>query len=222
VHGSIEGKDFPRFLLLFGMARSGTSWIGKIFDSHPLTVYKHEPDRRMLEVPLAPPLDQAERFRNPITRFFAQLPGINRDHVARSLPVFAKQYRSAITQHIHRTSVLSAIAASSLGFRMPVWQCAHVDRPDVRIVWKSIDSLGRTGVILRVMENCRAVIITRHPCGSISSALRGRTQSKFASSVPPSEDYGVMQILLESARRTRGLTIEHLRQFHPIERMTWI
>lgn len=32
------------FVLLFGMPRSGTTWVGKILDSHPGTVYRHEPD----------------------------------------------------------------------------------------------------------------------------------------------------------------------------------
>ena len=31
-------------ILLFGQPRSGTTWIGKIFDSHPDTLYRHEPD----------------------------------------------------------------------------------------------------------------------------------------------------------------------------------
>ena len=31
-------------LLLFGLPRSGTTWLGKIFDSHPDTLYWHEPD----------------------------------------------------------------------------------------------------------------------------------------------------------------------------------
>ena len=31
-------------IFLCGMARSGTSWLGKILDSHPDTLYRHEPD----------------------------------------------------------------------------------------------------------------------------------------------------------------------------------
>ena len=31
-------------ILLFGMPRSGTTWLGKIFDSHPQVLYRHEPD----------------------------------------------------------------------------------------------------------------------------------------------------------------------------------
>jgi hypothetical protein len=93
---------------------------------------------------------------------------------------------------------------------------------EIRVVWKSIDSLGRLGVILRIIEDCRAIRITRHPCACISSVLRGEAQHKFSSSVSASEDYGILRIFLETAVRNRGLTVDHLRGLHPVERMAWI
>jgi len=33
-----------RIILVFGMPRSGTTWLGKIFDSHMDLIYLHEPD----------------------------------------------------------------------------------------------------------------------------------------------------------------------------------
>jgi len=218
----VEEGRVPKFLLLFGMPRSGTTWIGKIFDSHPLTLYKHEPDRRMPGVPMAPALDEAERFQSRIRHFFIRLPAIHNAHVAGRLPVFSKQYRSRIAQHIHRASVLSSTAASSLNWSLPVWQCTRVNRPDVTLVWKSIDSLGRLGLLLRVMKDCRAIWITRHPCGSISSTLRGEAQRRFVAAVTTSEDFGIMRIFLDAAKRSRGLSVDHLRQLHPVERMAWI
>ncbi len=223
MQASAQDRSGPEFLLVFGMARSGTSWIGKMFDSHPLTLYKHEPDRVLPDVPMAPRLDEAEQFATAVRRFFARLPSLDRTHVAGSLPVFPKQYRSAMAHQIHKASVLSAVAAaSSLRLSLPILQCARVNQPQILVVWKSIDSLGRLGVLLRIMEDCRAIRITRHPCASISSTLRGEAHHKFSSSVPASEDYGIMRIFLETTVRSRGLTVDHLRQFHPIERMAWI
>jgi sulfotransferase family protein len=219
----IKKDEVPDFLLLVGMARSGTSWIGKIFDSHPWSLYKHEPDRILSGVPMAPRLVDSQQFATPIRRFFEQLPLLMQTHTAGSLPIFPKQYRSAIAQQIHRASVLVAIAAeTSLKLKLPILQLARVNGPGIKIVWKSIDSLGRLGVILNVMEDCRAIQITRHPCASISSTLRGEAQRKFSSSVSASEDYGIMQVFVETAVRNRGLTVKHLRQLHPVERLAWI
>lgn len=43
-----------KILLIFGIPRSGTTWLGKLFDSHPDIVYLHEPDSqfRTNNVPL--------------------------------------------------------------------------------------------------------------------------------------------------------------------------
>jgi hypothetical protein len=220
--GGKHVTSLPRFLLLVGTPRSGTSWLGKLFDSHPQTLYKHEPDRS-IDLPFALSLEEAERVAGKIQDFFARLSAINTPHVAGRMPVFSKQYRSAWAQCVHRGSVLATTAAGSIGRKLPVLQAADVYSPEIRVVWKSTDSLGRLGVILRVIEDCRAVRILRHPCGYISSVLRGEAQQKFVASVPTSEDYGLMQILLEAAGRfRRGLSVERLRQFHPVERMAWM
>lgn len=213
----------PKLLLLFGTPRSGTTWLGKIFDSHPLTLYKHEPDRSGFGLPFAVPVEQAEEWRQPVHKFIARLSAVNTAHAAARRPVFAKKYRWAIAQPLHELSVFAAGAASSLNCKLPVWQCGNVHEPDVRLVWKSTDSLGRLGVILRVLDNCRAVRIIRHPCGYIASVMRGEAMRRFLSSVPTSEDYGMMQELLDAGgARSYGLTVDHMRSFHPIERMAWI
>jgi hypothetical protein len=221
---SFAGKRTDqKLLLVFGAARSGTSWIGKIFDSHPLTLYKHEPDRVLPGVPMAPRFESAENFAEPVARFVAQLPRLNQTHVAGSLPVFPKQYRSAIARQLHQVSVVSALAIeSSLHFKVPVLQCANVNNSDIHVVWKSIDSLARLGVILKLLPESRAIWITRHPCACISSTWRGQAQGKFSSSVPPSEDYGIMQVLVGTARSSHKLSVEVLRQLHPVERLAWI
>ena len=213
-----------RFLLLFGTSRSGTSWLGKILDSHPQTLYKHEPDRSGLGLPFAPTLDQAGQYRDSILDFVDRLAANNTTHSAARLPVFRKQYRASIADPIHRFSVFASGAASSLGWQVPVLQCANVNSPSVRVVWKSTDSLARLGVILRALDNnYRAVRTVRHPCGYISSVLRGEARHKFIASVRSSEDYGIMQALITATRAaSRGLTLDHMRQFHPVERMAWI
>jgi hypothetical protein len=35
-------------ILILGLPRSGTSWLGKVFDSHPDVAYLHEPDKHVL------------------------------------------------------------------------------------------------------------------------------------------------------------------------------
>ena len=39
-------SDIPieRIILILAAPRSGTTWLAKIFDSHPDVLYRHEPD----------------------------------------------------------------------------------------------------------------------------------------------------------------------------------
>ena len=216
-------KPAPRLLLLFGTPRSGTTWLGKLLDSHPETLYKHEPDRSGFRVPFAADVNQFEEYRDTIRDFVVRVAANNSTHTAARLPVFRKQYRSRIADPVHRLSVFASGAASSFGWKVPVFQCANTNSPDVKVVWKSTDSLGRLGVILRALDDYRAVRIIRHPCGYIASVLRGEAQRKFIASVPASEDYGIMQALITATRaRGRGLTLDHMRRFHPVERLAWI
>lgn len=40
---NLHGNEQTRgCILLFGLPRSGTTWLGKLFDSHPDTLYRHE------------------------------------------------------------------------------------------------------------------------------------------------------------------------------------
>src|SRR5262252_2829462 len=100
-----RAEVFPgKRLLLIGMARSGTSWIGNSFDSHPATLYKHEPDRSILDVPMIPLLEDAEYYRVPLAQFIDKLPHLDAPHIAGMLPVFPKSYRGVVAQNIHRLS----------------------------------------------------------------------------------------------------------------------
>lgn len=212
----------PRFLLLFGTPRSGTSWLGKIFDSHPQTLYKHEPDRSGCGLPFAPSPESAEQCRPMIVDFVARLASTNTQHTSARLPTFRKSYRATIAQPIHEFSVLASRAAAVVGCELPVFQFADVGPPQVRVIWKSTDSMGRLGVILRNVEDCCAIRILRHPCGYISSVLKGEAQRKFITKVRTSENYESLQALLETpAGRQRRMTLDHLRQLHPVERMAW-
>ena len=87
--------------LLFGMPRSGTTWIGKIFDSHPDTLYRHEPDSQY-------PLDSIPLFfestdttqQSSEVQFFSDFiesfSTIRDSKVCAKLPLFHKNYLNTL------------------------------------------------------------------------------------------------------------------------------
>ena len=61
-------------ILLFGMPRSGTTWIGKIFDSHMRTLYRHEPDtwNKIKEIPLLENSECSAKYADFINGYVEQ------------------------------------------------------------------------------------------------------------------------------------------------------
>lgn len=212
-------------ILLFGMPRSGTTWIGKIFDSHPDTLYRHEPDSWGLlnSIPLMAPSERADEYAPRIRDFCSRLPGMTLTKVAASTPIFPKSYYSPLRHQLFRLNVLAAKAAAKLFGEQAVPNLIRAeDMARIRMVWKSIESLGRLGAIERSMQPCYGIHIARHPCGYVASVLRGESQRRFTSDVSASEDMGLLTLCLDTATaRQHGLTLESLKRLSPVERLAW-
>lgn len=222
-----EGGDAPGsaegMILLFGLPRSGTSWLGKVFDSHPETLYLHEPDKdvRQAGVPAVFPAEWMAERREAIEAFLRQVLANRSLGVTGKLPQFPKSYRSTGRRLLR--SAFFAAKALPLGLERAVRVPDLINRrhPISRVVWKSINSVGRLGAILRARAGARAVLIVRHPCGQIASVLRGHAAGKITD-VHPSEQYRVFEELVGTAAgRAHGLTVEDLRAMHPLERLAW-
>ena len=93
-----------RTILLFGMPRSGTTWLGKVFDSHPRTLYRHEPDSfgTLDAMPLFPELADAGQYQALIRDFVAALPATRSARVTGKLPLFPKDYQGPRAVQLRR------------------------------------------------------------------------------------------------------------------------
>lgn len=215
----------PPIILLFGMPRSGTTWIGKIFDSHPATLYRHEPDSWGLlnGVPLLADPEQAAAYRSIIELFAASLPTMRQTKVSASMPIFSKHYYSPLTFQLRRLGVVGAKLASRLFGECPAPDFVGArSLAQTNVVWKSIESAGRLGIIARILDNSRGFLLLRHPCGYAASVLRGESQKRFTGGTPTSEDYDMFAMLLETRQaKKHGLTLDSLKALTPIERLAW-
>lgn len=207
------------------MPRSGTTWIGKIFDSHPDTLYRHEPDSwgALNSVPLMADVDQVGRYAKSIEDFCARLPAMSLTKVAASTPIFPKHYYSPLRFQLFRLNAFAVKAAARFLGEQPVHNFIRAaDLPNIRVVWKSIESLGRLGLISRVMQPCFGIHIARHPCGYVASVLRGESRRKFGDDLPSSEDFNLLELWLGTkTARDHGLTLERLKSMHAVERLAW-
>lgn len=210
-------------ICILGLPRSGTTWLGKIFDSHPDTLYRHEPDSgpALRDVPVHAAPDTDPDAARRMQAFLAELPRQRSLKVCGKLPLFAKRHLPGWRGTVHRSSVYSAKAVSSW-LRLPVLEPMDPREDEPRPVWKSIESTGRAGLIARADPAARIILLVRHPCGQIDSTLRGEADRRFTDDCPSADDWGIFERLLETPQAQRhGLSLDGLRASSPVERLAW-
>lgn len=211
-------------ILLFGMPRSGTTWLGKLFDSHPDTLYRHEPDTsQRLVMPRYPGIEESDRYLETVRTFVEELPQVNTLRVAGKLPLFPKAYLPGLRAQLLHGNVWLARLGSQLNLEIPVRACGgRRQRVQPRVVWKSIESMGRFGLILKALPEARGVHIMRHPCGYVASVLRGQRAKYFTDNTSASEDFGIFNYAMNSALGDAyQLSLDNLKSLAPEERLAW-
>jgi hypothetical protein len=212
--------NFQRCVLLFGMPRSGTTWIGKLFDSHPNVVYYHEPDSVS---PLPVPLLCNGTNPEHLSILRDRLPGYwNMPHekVIASRPFFRKRYFKQFQWLLYLTSTYLAKISSRVTILPNIHPRRSLSDPSSStMVWKSIESLGRMQAVREALEGqVSAIHLMRHPCGQIASTLKGEEMQKFGSHVPIYEDWPLFQALLDQSGESR-FSLADIKCMLPIERL---
>ena len=212
-------------ILLFGMPRSGTTWLGKIFDSHPDTLYRHEPDSfgRLNFISLAPPPELEPESAEILRRFVKGLAQACDTKIAATLPVFPKSYLSPMQLGWNRLAVQIAKLEARVRGEAParLWLPRRNTRA-ARVVWKSIESPARLGAISAAIPKARGALIMRHPCGYIASVMRGGAQGRFTDPDSVGEDLGLLDALAATtSAREHGVTLDYLRAATPLQRLAW-
>lgn len=191
------------------------------------TLYRHEPDTwtKISEIPLLEDPGQASRYCDYLAGYIDSFIHSRKPEVNGKLPFFAKSYAAQGRHLLFKASVLLSAGVSRINnnVRLPVVRpIAMGNLDDSVVVWKSIQLLGRMGVITRCQDGAKGIQIVRHPCGYIASVLSGESNKKFISYVPASEDYPLYEKILQTEQSARyGLTMEGLRALSPVERLAW-
>lgn len=220
-----------RPILLFGLGRSGTTWIAKIFDSHPDTLYRHEPDRRFLDsgLPVAPRLEDIVQRRDVTLRYIEACLGRRREKQVGPLPLFPKSYRGPLRARV-RAGLVYAIKGLSrwaprLAESIPVPDLIERGaRARVRPVWKSVVATTHLPAYARLLPEARCFLILRHPGGQIESEERGRTHGHLepAEGSPAEHLRWLLEPVVASGLGARlGLTYDDIERADPWEQAVY-
>ncbi len=218
--------DLPteRIILLLGAPRSGTSWLAKIFDSHPDVLYRHEPDSvlRTWDLPWMCTREDVDKYVDGARVYLRQLIETATLKTAGSLPMFPKRFQSTPAR-LARAAIIHALQAADLAkvsrrmtrtMRIPDF-IDPARHPELRVVIKSVSSRGRARLFAEALPGARIIFIVRDPWGQVASMQRGAALGKFEDDLPIAE-------LLETEQAARyGLTEAHLASLPPVEQFAW-
>lgn len=182
-----------RIPFIMSAARSGSTWLGKVFDSHPDVLYLHEPDvvdRGAGKLPIwfesAPSAAQIEAAGEYVDGLLAA----RSPRATGTRPHFAKRYRGSLSdagRHgvIYAAKALERAGLSKQAQRIHVPDFAEAGRPK-RIVVKSVSALGRAEAIVKARGDViHPILLVRHPCAYVASQLRGMALGVMEADAPP-------------------------------------
>ena len=214
----------PALVIISGFPRSGTTWLGKLFDSHPQTLYRHEPDSvqplRWLPMIIE---DDYSSYTASLRRFVKSIPKFRNPKVSASIPIFTKNFFSPAQLFMVMSSLRLVKICSSTGLSLKVPRfCIPKDHQQYTLVWKTIESTGRLGFFAEALSQKRIIHILRHPGAVISSRIRGERLNKFQG-YRAAEDYEVFRIALESSiGQQYNISMNEIRRMSPVERSVWL
>jgi hypothetical protein len=215
---------FSRTIFILGAPRSGTTWLAKIFDSHPDVIYRHEADTVVPneDIPLMCDDDQVRAHAGEAPEWLDALARTRRLKSVGTPPIFAKSFLTRGQLRKRR----AMIQALRLAQHLPLTKrlVNSIDVPDFiplesdaykRLVIKSVSGMGRAGLLAAAAPDSRIIVILRHPCGQVESMLRGIRWSMFEHDVP-------LAILAATQQaKRRNLTVEMLAKLSFPAQLAW-
>lgn len=225
--GGFRRKASDRHLagpvLILGASRSGTSWLGKIFDSHPAVIYRHEPDSmlRPTDFPIICPPADISLYVEAARRYIVSLTAIRHVKSSGTWPIFAKPFQPFPAPFARRALALGLRAAESVApraswpKRIVIPDFIRGDASAVTFVIKSVNLVDAAPLLARALPESRIIIIFRHPCGQIASNNRG-----ISAGIMPDEYFGPWCFATPRALHL-GFTREHYKKLPPFERLVW-
>ena len=160
-----SGPNAANAILIVGAPRSGTTWLAKIFDSHPDILYRHEPDE------VSPPTGA---IAADIARWARQTD----PRTAGKQPFFPKSWQSTPARWLRTGLAYAGAAVSRAG--LPDWPIPDLaDTGHARLAIKSVRLDTAIGAFARTCRDGRAILILRHPCGQVASVMRGTRAGRF-------------------------------------------
>lgn len=164
-------------VFLLGVARSGTSWTANILDSHPHSVYRHEPIAKRMSPRVmglfTQIIEQPETVTPTVRQQFVQ--ALSQASGEQHIPPFFAKSHSPWPAKMHWL-MWAMLRAMPCGLTRSVQRffCTPSPKRDFALVIK--DNAMATTMRAGLTLHAKVVFLVRHPCAVVASHLRGQSK----------------------------------------------
>ena len=208
-------------IFIFSSPRSGSTWLAKAFESHPDTLYLHEPDIVDRGDDLLPHWfdGDASGYEDKARQYLSRLSQNRNLRTVGTRPFFRKRYRSEIAFKIRTALIYAGKGLEKAGLTA---LSQKIEIPDMaragfspKLVMKSVSALGRIEALAKSGVPVSPILLLRNPCAYVQSYLRGNRMGVMKAP-------GRLGRLLatRSARRLKADAALD-RTGDPVERLAW-
>lgn len=168
-------------LMIMSSGRSGSTWLGKLFDSHPDVLYLHEPDSVMRPeaFPYLPITEDIETYKDEVRVYLEHLLKHRSAKTVGRPPVFPKSWRATGATRYYELLTLAARAVGRVPLpgmrRIPVPQLMKKNMMPYPVI-KTVSSGTCVSLYAAAKPDMRFLHLIRHPCAVVASSLRGVEQ----------------------------------------------
>jgi hypothetical protein len=168
-----KSQNLSKFFFIVGFARSGTSWLGNIFNSHPDVIYRHEPFSKLSEK-IGPELLLALKSNSSLSE----------QEKRRLLEILV----SAFPESDRPPFFYKSHDQIPLPLRFPLWLAASKLRildsfyirlaspkvqPGSVLAIKEVDWSLHMQSLMKCLNPDFTLFLIRHPCAVVASILNG-------------------------------------------------
>ncbi|MDB4476074.1 sulfotransferase, partial [bacterium] len=166
-------------VLVCGLARSGTTWVAKMLDSHPDTRYVHEPDDLIEFRQYLKHAATTGRAAN-IRELVAALNSPKRINQSGSWPVCRKRHEGELGYRARQVNALALRLASRRLGNLRMRSLTSANDYALSTVWKSVNQLHALPGLMDTWPEMKVMLLLRHPAAVIASRKRGVALGKMA------------------------------------------
>ena len=159
---------FDNLIFLLGASRSGTTWIGKIFDSNTNVLYRHEPDVKLGGGNIPRICNEPEKYKEAAILYIEELCRVNDARTISKPPIFNKKYHNFFQSELRKIWIYSLRYGGGVLPQLNSWSIPDfAGDAGYKTVIKSVSALGRAGLFSIAAPDSRIIQILRHPCGHV-------------------------------------------------------